>query len=141
MPAHVGRLRHDCHVAQGTLDAGLLAHAPAQRRPEGVGECRPAGGDPHAAGRALTGPHALHCVAPHRADHRAHEIHHVVEHVAVQHPVARVIGDELDFAHLRHAHQHGVAGNPGRGLNPAPFRARDPERQAVKVHRVVIDAR
>ena len=58
----------------------------------------------------------------------------------MEHPVAGVVGDELDVARLGDADEHGVAGPP-RGLrDAAAFGAGDVEGVAVQVHRVVIHA-
>ena len=43
------------------------------------------------------------------------------------------------ISRLRDGHQHGVARHPRAGLDPAPFGPGDEERQAVQVHRMVVD--
>ncbi len=75
------------------------------------------------------------------ADHRrhavAHGIHGVVRFVAVEGPVARVVGDELDGAHLPHGNVHRHFG-PARALgDPAAIGADHFEHMAVQVNGVV----
>ena len=72
---------------------------------------------------AHAGVHVHACrltgAARHAADVGGHLVHHVVRQMAVQHPVARIVRDELDVARLRHADQHRVARPPG-GLGMRP---------------------
>ena len=59
-------------------------------------------------------PHAVHA-----AHIRRHLVHHVVGQVAVQHPVAGTIRDELHVARLGYAYQHCVSRPPGGfGMRP-----------------------
>ena len=122
-----------------------------QRRP-----CRGRGGAvviAHRNGRrALQHAHAAFHVVPagiaprghharHAADSRGHLVHVVVRQVAVQHPVAGIVGDELDIARLRNADEHSVA-RPPRGFgNPAAFGAGDVEGLAVQMHRMMVHAK
>lgn len=58
--------------------------------------------------------------------------------MAVQRPVTGIVGDKLELAHLGHADQDIVPGDPGSLRNAAAFRPRDPKGMAVQVNRVVI---
>ncbi|OMP13455.1 hypothetical protein COLO4_01653 [Corchorus olitorius] len=66
-----------------------------------------------------------------------HGVHRVVRLVAVEGPVAGVVGNELDGAHLAHGNV-GRHLRPARAwLDPAAIGARHFERMAVQMHRVV----
>ena len=72
---------------------------------------------------------------PHLTDH---VIHRVMEHVTVHHPVARIVGNELDVPRLSHSDNNVVARNPCRIRDSTAFGARDPKRVSVQVHRLLI---
>ena len=68
---------------------------------------------------------------------RAHRVHRVMRLVAMECPVARAIGGELDRAHLAHR-DIGRHFRPARGRrNPAAVGTRDFEAVAVQVDRMV----
>src|SRR3989475_6465824 len=60
--------------------------------------------------------------------------------MAMKHPVAGVVGNELHIARLRHSYEYGVSRTP-RGLwLSSSFRARDDKLMAVKMDRMVVHA-
>src|SRR6185437_3700059 len=69
--------------------------------------------------------------ARHRTNIRRHLIHHVVRKMAVKHPVARIISNELKVPRLSHSHQHRIAWNPCGVRNTAAFRSGDVEGMPV----------
>src|SRR4030081_1360976 len=58
--------------------------------------------------------------------------------MAVQHPVARIVGHELYVTRLGYAHEHRVSWSPCRFGLAASFRSRNYELVAVKVDRMVV---
>src|SRR5437763_2038216 len=60
--------------------------------------------------------------------------------MAMQHPVAGVVGNELHIARLRHSYEYGISRTP-RGLRlSSSFRAGDDKLMAVKMDRMVVHA-
>src|SRR5216683_6868552 len=58
--------------------------------------------------------------------------------MAVQHPVARIIGHELHITRLGNSHEHRVSWSPCRFGLASSFRSRNYELMAVKVDRMVV---
>ena len=156
-------------LAHAGLAGGLLLHRAHHAGAEvGVGEG--AGGGGFGAGGEAGGVgglfgglagggaflplahvHAGHVVHPaglahgghgsgHGSDLGGHLVHHVVGKVAVEHPVAGIVGDELDVAGLGDADEDGVAGPPGGFGDAAALGAGGVEGVAVDVHGVVVHA-
>ena len=73
-----------------------------------------------------------------RSDLSRHVIHHVVNHVAMEHPVAGVVGDELEVGCLSDSDQLIVAWNPCRFRDPSTLMTGYPERMTVQVDRVML---
>ena len=64
-----------------------------------------------------------------------------MRHMAVEHPVSRIVRDELDISRLRNANERCIARHP-RGLrNSAAFRPRGVKRMPVQVNRVVVHSK
>jgi hypothetical protein len=61
----------------------------------------------------------------------AHRIHIVVRHMAVEHPLTRIVGDEFDVARLCNAHENCIHRSPHCFGLSASFRARYNEGVAV----------
>src|SRR5262249_49691711 len=94
----------------------------------------------HSRLRVPSRHYAAACFAMHRSDHDRHMIHHVVEHMAVQEPIAGVVGNEFDVAGLGHADQYIVARNPGAFRDATCLVSRDPKRVPMQVHRMMVDS-
>ena len=90
------------------------------------------------ATQALASGEAGH--AGHGAGLGRHLVHHVVRQMAVQHPVAGIVRDELNGAALRNADEHCVAGPPGGLRDAAAFGSGDVEGVSMEVHGVVVHA-
>jgi hypothetical protein len=60
--------------------------------------------------------------------------------MAVQHPIAGIVGDKLDGARLGDADKHGITGPPTRFRNSPTLRSCHVEGVTVHVHRVMVHA-
>ncbi len=78
--------------------------------------------------------------ASHRTGLRGHLVHHVVWQMAVQHPVAGIVGDELDVPRLGDPDEHRIAGPPRRLRDAAALGSGGVEGVPVDVHRMMIHA-
>ncbi len=58
----------------------------------------------------------------------------------MDHPVAGIIGDELDIPRLGYADEHSIAGPPASLGNPAAFGSRRVKSMPVQMHRMMIHA-
>ena len=94
--------------------------------------------DPHILG--VAGDLAMDRVVHVGADHGDHLVHHVMGEVAMEHPVAEVLGDKLDVAGLGDADDDGIFGVPGGLRAAAGFGAGVEELIAVEVHGMVVHA-
>src|SRR5260370_30851038 len=60
--------------------------------------------------------------------------------MAVQHPIAGIVGDKFDVARLRYTHEHRVSRAPRRLRLSSSFCARDDKLMAMKMDRMVVHA-
>src|SRR5258707_6543198 len=60
--------------------------------------------------------------------------------MAVQHPIAGIVGDKFDVARLRYTHEHRVSRAPRRLRLSSSFCARDDKLTAMKMDRMVVHA-
>ena len=121
-----------CSDAHGAAECGAVVIA--------LGDGRRALQHAHAGLHVDTRMHSGSARARHAADGGGHLVHVVVREMAVEHPVAGIVGDEFDVACLRNADEHGVARPPRRLRDAAAFGAGDVEGVAVQVHRVMVHA-
>ena len=60
--------------------------------------------------------------------------------MAMQHPVARIIGYELDISRLRNTNQHGITWKPSSFRNPAALGSGNVERMSMQMNRMMVHA-
>ena len=121
----------------GPVPIGAHAEATAESRPKFLGQRVAFAQHSHAVRHAAARVQTASTVHD-RTDHRGHLIHHVVRQVAVQHPVADILGLKLDIARLGHADDDGVHVVPELLRNAAAFCSRHDKLHAVHVNRMVV---
>ena len=73
-----------------------------------------------------------------RPNHGHHLVHHVVWEMAVQHPVADILGIELNVPGLCNSDKYGVLIHPTLNRTSSAFGSRNNELHSVQVNWVMI---